>query len=164
MKLMKTIVLVAFALSMYSTAHARRRGRMQRTAQGVNSGEVTQGESRRIARGERRLQHTRRQANSDDGQVESEERGDIQQQRQRQNRRIFRAKHNSHDSQEGAQGGGDSYGQKPPPPRGQDGDVSQGEEGRDQGRRRRPRRRRHRRPAGQEGGGSEHQGEYAAEN
>ena len=73
------------------------RSRAKRSFQGVKSGEVTRGEARRISRGERRLQRTRRQARKDDGQIDRQERREIHKQKRQQNRRIYRSKHNKRD-------------------------------------------------------------------
>ena len=92
---MKISMLILSLLMMFQVeALAGPRGRMKRTFKGVKSGEVTRGEFKRIARGERRIRRARKEARSD-GKVTARERVRIGRMKARQNGRIYRAKHNN---------------------------------------------------------------------
>ena len=64
-----------------------------RIKEGVRSGELTRGETRRLVRGQRRVHRMERRANSD-GNVTLNERRHINRAQNRQSRRIYRKKHN----------------------------------------------------------------------
>ena len=65
-----------------------------RIKQGVKSGELTQGETRRLVRQQRRIRQNRRQYILNDGKLSKAERASLQRQQTRASLRIFKAKHN----------------------------------------------------------------------
>lgn len=75
---------------------ARERNQRQRIAQGVQSGELTWPETRRLARGERGLHRHERIAKSD-GVVTRAERYRLNQHADRMSARIYRQKHDRQD-------------------------------------------------------------------
>ncbi len=98
-----SFVAVALLAALAVPAHAgtatprvhRREARQQaRIAQGVRSGELTRGETRRLERGERRIHRMERRAKSD-GVVTPRERRHMNRALDHQSRRIWRARHNA---------------------------------------------------------------------
>jgi len=103
MKRIQIVVLaMVMAVSLASVANAcvgtprvdRREGRQQfRIGQGVGSGQLTRGETRRLERGERRI-HRMEVRNRRDGQVTADERVRLNHALNYESRRIYRLKHN----------------------------------------------------------------------
>ena len=80
------------------TPHINKRQHEQqkRIRQGVRSGELTRGETKRIEKDEREIRQEERAAKAD-GTVTAEERKEINKDLNKTNRRIYRAKHNNRD-------------------------------------------------------------------
>ena len=66
----------------------------KRIRQGVRSGELTRGETRRLEKDEREIRQEERAAKAD-GTVTAEERREINKDLNKTNRQIYRAKHNN---------------------------------------------------------------------
>jgi len=75
---------------------AREHNQAQRIRQGVNSGELTRPETRRLVRGEARLRRHEAIAKSD-GVVTARERAVLHQEARLESRRIHRQKHDAQD-------------------------------------------------------------------
>ena len=97
-----SIVLLALTLIMSIVAVSqtrtpvinKRQARQQaRIHQGVKSGELTPGETRRLEAGEGKIQADKMEAKSD-GKVTPAERRKLRREENRESRRIYRAKHN----------------------------------------------------------------------
>ena len=75
----------------------RRETRQQaRIGQGVRSGQLTRGETRRLERGERRLQHNeRRDMAKHNGHLTKKDQRQLNRESNRMSRRIYRDKHNA---------------------------------------------------------------------
>lgn len=71
----------------------RERRQAARIQQGENSGQLTQGEAKRLEKGEARIENTREAALSD-GHMGAGERRKLHNMQNRESRRIWRAKHN----------------------------------------------------------------------
>jgi hypothetical protein len=74
----------------------RQQRQQRRIGQGRRSGELTRRETRRLARGERRIRRNERRARSD-GEVTRRERARLNRELNHESRRIHRAKHNRRD-------------------------------------------------------------------
>lgn len=84
----------ATAVSVDAARPDRRQVRQTgRIHQGVQSGALTQKETKRLAHGQAKVQRQKRRARAD-GQVTRQERRRIERSQDRQSRRVFRAKHN----------------------------------------------------------------------
>lgn len=97
----KAITLLAFTVLVATTAQGRpdqrREMRQQgRIAQGVQSGELTKQEARKLHRGQKRVDQAQKEARAD-GTVSQEERQDIRKMQRRQSGAIY---HQKHDGQE----------------------------------------------------------------
>ncbi len=74
---------------------ARREENQQaRIAQGIHSGQLTSGETKKLEKGEAKIERNRRQAWSD-GSLSRRERRGLEHQENRQSRQIYAAKHNA---------------------------------------------------------------------
>jgi hypothetical protein len=98
------VLMLAMAIAMFATTVAsaypntprvdRREARQNvRIRQGVRSGELTRGETRRLVVGQRHVQRMERRAKSD-GFVSGRERARLGHAQNRQSRHIWRFKHN----------------------------------------------------------------------
>jgi hypothetical protein len=74
----------------------REQNQAQRIRQGVNSGELTRPETRRLVRGQARL-HRHEAIAKRDGEVTARERARLHRQANVQSRRIYRQKHDAQD-------------------------------------------------------------------
>jgi hypothetical protein len=98
-KLLVVVALVALGLgsvtAQTATPHATKRQLKQqaRIKEGVKSGELTPGETRRLERQQAKIQHDKKVAKSD-GTVTPAERAKIAHEQNRASRRIYRLKHN----------------------------------------------------------------------
>ncbi len=75
----------------------RREGRQQaRIAQGVKSGQLTPGETRRLERGEQRLQNNeKKDMAKDNGHLTKQDQRQLNREANRMSKRIYRDKHNA---------------------------------------------------------------------
>jgi hypothetical protein len=91
------LVVLGIALSTAQTATPRvtkRQGNQQaRIGQGVKSGELTKGETRRLERQQTKIQHDKRVAKSD-GVVTPGERAKLNREQNRASKRVYKLKHN----------------------------------------------------------------------
>lgn len=98
-KLALVAVLASASLAAFADTpvlDARERNQRERIAQGVRSGELTRPETRRLVKGEIRLNRHERIAKSD-GVVTRAERYRLDRNADRMSRRIYRQKHDSQD-------------------------------------------------------------------
>lgn len=101
-----TVFLIAGVfLAASVTAEARRmdkrEGRQEsRIRQGVKSGELTRGETKRLIKGQAKVHRMEHKAEVD-GTITAEEKVRIEQAQDHQSKKIFRAKHNDRDSSSG---------------------------------------------------------------
>ena len=72
----------------------RQHNQQARIRQGVKSGELTRAETRRLERGEAKIQRDKMKAKAD-GVVTPRERAKLNREENRESRRIYRAKHNN---------------------------------------------------------------------
>jgi hypothetical protein len=96
--MIKALVVVSMLSSLAMAAEVDRREERQqdRIGQGVQSGQLTPGETTRLERGEQRIDNeikTDRAANG--GHLTAAERRSIYRQQNRESRRIYAAKHNA---------------------------------------------------------------------
>ena len=91
-----TVLLAGSALAQTHTPVVTKRQHNQqaRIRQGVKSGELTRGETRRLERGEAKIQRDKMKAKSD-GRVTPGERAKLNREENRESRRIYHAKHNN---------------------------------------------------------------------
>jgi len=91
-------ILVLFGVqSVWAGRVAKRQFRQnQRVAQGVHSGELTRGETRRLAKQQHRIQHAKRQAWSD-GTLTRREKVGLEIRQDKASADIYRLKHNDRD-------------------------------------------------------------------
>lgn len=97
-KIALTVVLLIFAVTMVGSAWAGRVKNRQvwqgkRIGQGVKSGELTKGETKSLAKQQRRIQHSKKRAWSD-GNLTRKERARLEFQQDKASARIYRLKHN----------------------------------------------------------------------
>ena len=85
------------AVAEAGTINRRERRQRARIADGVESGELTRREARRLRAGERHIQREERRYRRSDGQLSRWERRDLQRDLYRQSRRIHRQKHDEQD-------------------------------------------------------------------
>tara|TARA_Y100000590_G_scaffold467929_1_gene648635 strand:+ start:3483 stop:3872 length:390 start_codon:yes stop_codon:yes gene_type:complete len=98
MKFKAVVPMIILALVTGMSAYAengakRQRNQMRRVRQGVKSGEMTRGETRRALRQQRRIRETRKEAASD-GTVTRQERRKINRMQNRASKNIGVKKHN----------------------------------------------------------------------
>ena len=74
----------------------RQRNQQVRIRQGVRSGELTKGETRRLEHEQKEINQEKKEARAD-GTVTAEERKDIHKEQNQASRHIYRAKHNRRD-------------------------------------------------------------------
>jgi hypothetical protein len=96
-----TTVLAMVMMIGISSAWAGRVGKRQirqdtRIAQGINSGELTRGETRHLVRQQRRIQHAKREAWSD-GTLTRREKAGLELRQDKASGHIYRLKHNQRD-------------------------------------------------------------------
>ena len=91
-----TVLLAGSALAQTHTPVVTKRQHHQqaRIRQGVKSGELTRGETRRLERGEAKIQRDKMKAKAD-GTVTPAEKAKLNREENRESRRIYRAKHNN---------------------------------------------------------------------
>jgi hypothetical protein len=99
----KTILLAALAVAMTAPAfsgtpgyNARQQHQRERIVNGVQSGELTMRETRRLAAGQVHLNRVERRAKAD-GVVTARERAKLHHEANQQSRRIHRQKHDAQD-------------------------------------------------------------------
>jgi hypothetical protein len=99
----KTILLAALAVAMTAPAFAdssrfdaRQQNQRERIAHGVQNGELTRKETRRLAAGQVHLNRVERRVEAD-GVVTARERARLQHEANQQSRRIHRQKHDAQD-------------------------------------------------------------------
>jgi len=97
----KTAIFAALAIMVAGSAmagtpgyNARQQHQRERIVNGVNSGELTMRETRRLAAGQVHLNRVERRAKAD-GVVTARERAHMQHEANQQSRRIYRQKHDS---------------------------------------------------------------------
>ncbi|HWQ34349.1 MAG TPA: hypothetical protein VNQ79_15990 [Blastocatellia bacterium] len=107
-KLFSTIIVAGIAFALTAPAFAqtagtktpgirhRQRNQQHRIRQGVRSGELTAGETRRLEKEQKDIQQDKKAAKSD-GTVTAQERREIHQEQNQASRHIYRAKHNRRD-------------------------------------------------------------------
>lgn len=74
--------------------HAKQARQQKRIAEGVNSGELTAGEARKLEKGQKEIQQEKIEARAD-GTVTGAERKEIRKEQKESSRKIYRAKHNN---------------------------------------------------------------------
>ncbi len=79
------------------TINKRSRHERTRIAQGVRSGELTRGESIRLAKEQRNIRRDVKKARRNDGKVGPRERQHIRREQRKASRHIYRARHNNRD-------------------------------------------------------------------
>ena len=92
------LILAVFCLLSHADSQADRASRRQqrqraRIAEGVQSGELTQGEVANLKSGQRRIRHARKKAAAD-GVVTDQEKLKLEKMEDHQSRKIYRKKHN----------------------------------------------------------------------
>jgi hypothetical protein len=101
----KSIVVAALAVAAMAAApsfagtpgfNARQHHQRERIVNGVNNGELTLRETRRLAAGQAHLNRVERRAKAD-GEVTARERAHLQHEANQQSRRIYRQKHDAQD-------------------------------------------------------------------
>ena len=99
----KTLIFAALAVVMTGSAlagtpgyNARQHHQRERIVNGVQNGELTMRETRRLAAGQVHLNRVERRAKSD-GVVTARERAHMQHEANQQSRRIYRQKHDAQD-------------------------------------------------------------------
>ena len=99
-----SILLISTFLAPLAEAkrNQRRENRQQaRIAEGVSSGQLTRPEARRLERGQNRVDHAQDKAMAD-GDMSAKEKFKIEKMQDRQNRRIYREKHDQQQRPDGA--------------------------------------------------------------
>ncbi len=71
----------------------REENQQDRVAQGVNSGQLTAGETAKLEKGEAKIEHDRQKALAD-GTLTHKEKRKLNHEENRESKKIFRAKHN----------------------------------------------------------------------
>lgn len=106
---MKSLFLAAVVATLAINAQAGRvRSREahqdKRIANGVQSGELTKHEARKLARGQKKVNQARKEAHAD-GNVTPEERAKLEAMQDRQSKKIYNQKHDGQDRSKVAQPG-----------------------------------------------------------
>ena len=99
---MKTKMLVPFILLLTvavisangQTIRKKSRNERARIAQGVKSGELTKGETVKLANEQKEIRKDVKEAKKDDGHIGPRERAEIKHDQRKASRDIYRAKHN----------------------------------------------------------------------
>ncbi len=88
------IIYLASAQTTTPGVNERQKTQAGRIEQGANSGQLTRGETRRLARQQRRIQ-AQKKIDKADGKVTPAERRQLRREQNRANRRIYYDKHNA---------------------------------------------------------------------
>ncbi len=88
------VVFLASAQTVTPGVNQRQRNQTRRIEQGANSGQLTRGETRRLARQQRRIQ-VQKKVDKADGKVSPAERKQLNREQNRANRQIYYDKHNA---------------------------------------------------------------------
>ncbi len=95
---MKSLLILLIAtLSLNSQAgrgHNREVRQEKRIAQGVQSGELTRNEAKKLVRGQKKIDHFQKKANSD-GEMSIEEKARLEKMQDRQSKKIYNQKHDN---------------------------------------------------------------------
>ena len=100
---MKTRMLVPFILLLTvavinangQSIRKKSRHEKARIAQGAKSGELTKGETTRLAKEQKEIRQDVKEAKKDDGHIDPRERAEIKKDQRQASRHIYRAKHNA---------------------------------------------------------------------
>ncbi|MBT7611328.1 MAG: hypothetical protein HN576_16325 [Bacteriovoracaceae bacterium] len=108
---MKHLLIILIGLSLTSTAFARGGGKhnkrvnrqkhqTKRIGQGVRSGELSKGETKRLVKGQKKIKKFKKDARSD-GELTLEERAQMEKMQNKQSKIIYRTKHNDKSRRDG---------------------------------------------------------------
>lgn len=103
-KIILSLSILAMALSAEAGRNQNREHRQEkRIGQGVQSGELTKREARRLERGQNKIDHFQKKA-MEDGEMSLEEKAKLEKMQDRQSRKIHRQKHDEQSRPEAAEG------------------------------------------------------------
>lgn len=93
-----TLILVAFAATS-ANAQVRKHAHNQRERikQGVKSGELTKKEAKNLTQDQKEIHKDIKDAKTDDGKIDKQERKEIRKEQKQESRKIYRKKHNARD-------------------------------------------------------------------